>query len=109
MARHAARAVPGAHEPDRRRQEAAPARRGPDDGGIAAELSGSRGHLGGECDLPCDLDDVAVRVEDAELTLGAVPSSQQLAHAFELPLGSELLRVRLDLAEGPPDDLRYRD
>src|SRR5436189_6446030 len=67
-----------------------------------------RGRLGRVCDLAGDLDDVAVRIEDPALAVGAVPSGEDLADALELALRSELARVRLDVAQGAPDELRHR-
>ena len=55
-----------------------------------------------------DLDDVAVRVEDAQLAVGAVAAAEDLADALELALGAELARVRLDLPQRAPDELRDR-
>src|SRR4051812_13566994 len=53
-----------------------------------------------------DLDDVAVRVEDAQLALGAVAAIQERVDPFELALGAELARVRLDLLQRAADELR---
>src|SRR3954453_18582624 len=61
--------------------------------------------LGGGRDLAYHLDDVAVRVEHAQLPLGAVAPSQDLADALELALGAQLARVRLDVAQRPSDEL----
>src|SRR6266536_6132942 len=48
-------------------------------------------------DLADDLDDVAVRVEDPELPVGAVPVAQDFLEALELTVGAELACMRLDL------------
>ena len=44
-----------------------------------------------------DLDDVAVRVEDPQLTVGARAPGEDLADALELALAAELAGVRLDV------------
>src|SRR4029079_2888767 len=59
-------------------------------------------------DLADDLDDVAVRVPHAQLTVGPVAARQDLADPLELALRAELLRVRLDVAERAADQLRHR-
>src|SRR5437764_10608099 len=59
-------------------------------------------------DLAHDLDDVAVRVEDAQLHVGAVAAAQDCLDAGKLPLGAELARVRLDEPHRSPDRLRDR-
>src|SRR5579862_9553422 len=73
--------------------------------------------LGRRCDrdlgllreLADDLDDVAVRVPDPQLPLGAVAAREDLADALELALRPELARVRLDVTQRPTHDLRERD
>src|SRR5439155_22091557 len=55
-----------------------------------------RRDLGGVRDLPRDLDDVAVAVEDVELAVGAVAAAQDLLDAGELLLGAEVARVPAD-------------
>ena len=67
---------------------------------VAGALSrGARGRgLSSGRDLAHDFDDVAVRVPDAELTVGAVAAREDVANAFELALGAELARVRFDIA-----------
>ena len=42
----------------------------------------------------------------AELAGGRVAARDELADAVELPLGAEFARVRLELAQGPPDERR---
>src|SRR2546423_9570509 len=68
-------------------------------------VDGDGRDLGRVRDLADDLDDVAVRVEDAELPVGAVAAREDVAHAFELTLCTELPRVRLDVPERPADEL----
>src|SRR5262249_22172333 len=76
---------------------------------------GPAGLGGNGCDLGCvrdlgdDLDDVPIRVEHAQLPRGAVAAREDVAHALELPLGAELARVRRDLLQSPPDQLRDGD
>src|SRR5262249_14145939 len=102
------------------------ARRGPDlrvrnavagaEHAVSLLASGGGGHLGyrlrqrlgGSRDLLHDLDDVTVRVEDAELTVGAVPAGEDVANPLELAVGAQSARVRLDLAQRPPYEVRDR-
>src|SRR4051794_36758401 len=70
---------------------------------------GGRGELGRVRDLARDLDDVPVRVEDAQLPVGAVPAREDRAHALELRLRAELARVRLDVAQRGAGELGERD
>ena len=78
--------------------------------GLDAGLGGrgdGRG-LGRVRDRLDDLDDVAVRVEDAQLAVGARAAGEDVAHALELALAAELARVRLDVAQRAADELRDR-
>src|SRR5438046_6117069 len=72
-------------------------------------LGADRRDLGRGGDLAGNLDDVAVRVEDPQLAVGAVAAGEDLAHALELAFRAELARVRLELAQRAPDQLRERD
>ena len=56
-----------------------------------------------------DLEDVAVRVEDPELAVGAVAADEDLLDPLELALRAELACMRLDLAHRTPHELRDRD
>src|SRR5438132_11180964 len=64
------------------------------------------GHLSCVGDLAHDLDDVAVRVEDAQLPVGPVSVRQDLVDYLELSFRPELARVWLDFFERPADQLR---
>src|SRR3954454_5788983 len=68
-----------------------------------------RSSLGGRFsrvrDLARHLDDVAVRVEDAELPVGAVALREDVLDALELAVGAELAGMRLEVPERPPDEL----
>src|SRR5437879_12039285 len=66
-----------------------------------------RRYLGGVRDLPRDLDDVPVRVEDVELAVGAVAAAQDLLDAGELLLGAEVARVRADRLQCPSHEGRH--
>ena len=68
-----------------------------------------RDGLGRVRDLADDLDDVAVRVVDPQLPVGAVAAGEDRADPLELALGAELARVRLEVAQRPADELRDRD
>src|SRR5581483_11280753 len=57
-------------------------------------------------DLADDLDDVAIRIPDAQLAIGAVAACEDLADSLELALRSELARVRLDAAQRAAYQLR---
>src|SRR6266571_443933 len=58
-------------------------------------LRGDRGHsFGCDRDFLHDLDDVPVRVEDAQLACRRVTARDELLHAFQLSLRPELARVR---------------
>src|SRR6185503_17125011 len=59
-------------------------------------------------DLADDLDDVAVRVPDPALPVGAVAAGEDLADALELAVVAELAGMRLDLVERAADELRDR-
>ena len=61
-------------------------------------LSSEPPRFGRDRDLPHDLDDVLVRVPDPQLPVGAVAAREDLANAFELALGAQLARMRLDVA-----------
>src|SRR5207245_11649475 len=66
----------------------------------------SGGDLGQLRDLPDDLDDVAVRVEDSELPVGAVAAAEDLLDPGELGLRAQLAGVRLEQLQRPADHLR---
>src|SRR3954471_2409912 len=70
------------------------------------------GLLGGDLrrlrNLAYDLDDVAVRIEDALLAVGAVAAPEDLLDPRELGLGAELPRVGGHDLQGAPDHLRDR-
>src|SRR5207302_7753805 len=68
-----------------------------------------RADLGRARDLLHDLDDVAIRIEDAELSIRAVAAREDLVDSLELALGAELARVRLDLLHGPANQLPDRN
>src|SRR5260221_14601583 len=59
-------------------------------------------------DLADDLDDVAVRVEHAQLGVGARAATEDVLDTAELAVGAELARVRLRELERSPDHLRDR-
>src|SRR5436309_3267708 len=59
-----------------------------------------RRDLGRFRDLPHDLDDVPVRVEDVQLSVGAVSAAQDLLHALPLFLRPEIARVRTQRLQG---------
>src|SRR5581483_7272376 len=62
--------------------------------------------LGRRRDLADDLDDVAVRVEHAQLRVGARAAAEDLLYPAELAVGAELARMRLDQLQRSPDRLR---
>src|SRR5436190_10122195 len=64
--------------------------------------------LGRLRDCAGDLHDVPVRVEDPDLTVGAVAAPQDLLDPRELCVRAELAGVRLDEPQGAPHDLRDR-
>src|SRR4029079_2130905 len=83
---------------------------------VAAELSMRASlprcedaHLGRLRELLHDLDDVAVRVPDPKLRVGAVAAGQDLRAPLELQVGAELAGVRFEVAQRPPHELRDRD
>src|SRR5262245_63598813 len=53
------------------------------------------------CDLPRHLDDVAVRVEDMQLPVGAVAAAEDLVDAGQLVLRTEIARLWLHGLERP--------
>src|SRR6185312_3106516 len=65
--------------------------------------------LGRVRDLSHDFDYVAVRVVDPQLAVGARAPADDRTDALELALAPQLARVRLEVAEGAPDELRDRD
>ena len=69
-------------------------------------LGADLGELG---DLPDDLDDVPVRIEDAQLAVGAVAAAEDVLDACELALRAELARVRRDDLQRAADELRERN
>src|SRR5581483_12082331 len=64
-----------------------------------------RAFLGRNRHLAHHLDDVAVRVPDAQLPVRAVAARKDLTHPLELTLGAELACVRLDVAQRAPSQL----
>src|ERR1700751_5376872 len=60
------------------------------------------GDLGRLRDLPDNLDDVPVCVEDVELPVGAVATPQDLVDAFQLLLRAEVAGVRTQRLQRPP-------
>src|SRR5436190_20338566 len=75
---------------------------------LLRQLCGGR-DFGGVGDLAHDLDDVAVRVEDTQLPVGAVPVAQHLLDSLQLALRAELPGVRPELLQRPFDRLDDRD
>src|SRR5262245_2223145 len=73
-----------------------------------ARSSPRRHALGRVRDLPDDLDDVAVRVVDTQLPVGAVAALQDRADPLELRLRAELAGVRLEVAQRAADELGDR-
>src|SRR5712691_10192370 len=67
-----------------------------------------RGDFRRGCDLLDDFHDVAVRVEDAQLAVGAVPAREDLVDAFQLAFIPYLARMLLDLLHRPANQLRDR-
>src|SRR5579859_1127043 len=73
-----------------------------------ASAYGNADVLGLRRDLADDLDDVAVRVEHAQLRIGARAAAEDLLDPAELAFGAELARMRLHELERPADHLRDR-
>src|SRR6185436_2836245 len=62
-------------------------------------------HFRGVCNFADDLDDVPVRVEDAQLAIGAVAVAENLLDSFELAVRAELPGVRPDLLKSATNQL----
>src|SRR5438876_8296166 len=66
-------------------------------------------HLGRVRDLPDNLDDVPVRIEDVQLPVGTVATPEDLVDAGELLLRPKVARVRAQRLERPPYERRHGD
>ena len=89
----------------RHRHHAVRRQRVPRDGHVAAaprsanpSRNAAEPDLGRLRQVAHDLDDVAVRVPDPQLAVGAVAAREDLEDPLELALAAELARVRLDVA-----------